>query len=78
MDGAQVGHPHVMVQDVNKGRKGCFSNFKNQLEQMFPMLLVAFTDNGADCKKFLPEKPDNGADCSRQVLPEKPDTTLKL
>ncbi|KAJ8633354.1 hypothetical protein MRB53_026690 [Persea americana] len=78
MDGTQVGHPRVMAQDANKGRRGCFSNFKNQLEQMFPMLLVAFTDNGADCKRFLPEKPDNGADCSRQVLPEKPDTTLKL
>lgn len=74
MEGAQVGSPlGVTEPDANKSHESCSSKFKTQLDQMFPMLLVAFTDNGADCRKFLPEKPD-----TTLKLPEKPDTTLKL
>lgn len=54
MDGAQVGClVGGGVQDVDEGDKSCSSNFRQQLGQLYPMLLKAFSDKGADCTPFL-------------------------
>ncbi|XP_058101034.1 uncharacterized protein LOC131245524 isoform X2 [Magnolia sinica] len=67
MDGTQVGspvgevkgHSNGEVKDENEGNMTtCSSNFKTHLGQIFPRLLVALTDNGADCRQFL-DKPEN-------------------
>ncbi|XP_077252626.1 uncharacterized protein LOC143892034 [Tasmannia lanceolata] len=56
MDGAQVGCLVNGVKDVKKGDKSCSSDFKNSLGQLFPKLLAAFADNGADCRQSLNHK----------------------
>eukprot|EP00268_Persea_americana_P001937 TRINITY_DN1057_c1_g1_i1.p1 TRINITY_DN1057_c1_g1~~TRINITY_DN1057_c1_g1_i1.p1 ORF type:complete len:499 (+),score=84.22 TRINITY_DN1057_c1_g1_i1:275-1771(+) len=54
MDGAQVGClVGGGVQDVDEGDKSCSSSFRQQLGQLYPMLLKAFSDKGADCTPFL-------------------------
>ncbi|KAF3774622.1 putative ubiquitin-conjugating enzyme E2 39 [Nymphaea thermarum] len=55
MEGAQVGHLADGVQDVNQGHGHCSKSFKDSLSHLFPQLVTAFTDNGADCQKFVPK-----------------------
>lgn len=57
VDGAQVCFP-VGGKIAEKRYECCSSTFKNNVGQLFPKLLVEFTDNGADCRQFLPEKSD--------------------
>ncbi|XXG67648.1 hypothetical protein AAC387_Pa06g0943 [Persea americana] len=56
MEGAQVGSPAgARVQGTDEGHESS-KTFKTKLGQLFPELLVAFTDNGADCRQFLPRE----------------------
>lgn len=56
MEGAQVGFPaSARVQGTAEGHESS-KTFKTKLGQLFPELLVAFTDNGADCRQFLPRE----------------------
>ncbi|XP_077251049.1 uncharacterized protein LOC143890298 isoform X2 [Tasmannia lanceolata] len=53
MDGARVGClGGGAVQDGDGGDKSSSSKFKKMMGQIFPRLLKAFADNGADCQKF--------------------------
>eukprot|EP00262_Sarcandra_glabra_P019415 TRINITY_DN7309_c0_g1_i1.p1 TRINITY_DN7309_c0_g1~~TRINITY_DN7309_c0_g1_i1.p1 ORF type:complete len:508 (+),score=68.71 TRINITY_DN7309_c0_g1_i1:241-1764(+) len=68
MDGAQVGClVGGGVQDVDEGDKSCSSKFKSSLGVLFPMLVTAFTDNGADCRQFLNLAKANNADTSLKL-----------
>ncbi|CAN6443648.1 unnamed protein product [Victoria cruziana] len=56
MQGAQVGCLAAGgIQDVDQGDKSCSKAFKESLSVLFPKLVTAFTDNGADCQKFVPK-----------------------
>ncbi|KAL5989876.1 ubiquitin-conjugating enzyme [Asimina triloba] len=66
MEGAQVGClAGGGVQDVDEGDKSCSSKFKTQLSQLFPRLVTALSETGADCREFMDQT-------------GKADTTLKL
>ncbi|XP_068638939.1 putative ubiquitin-conjugating enzyme E2 38 isoform X2 [Aristolochia californica] len=54
MDGAQVGClASGGIQDVDEGDKSCSGEFRDAVQEIFPKLIKALTDNGADCSKFL-------------------------
>ncbi|KAG9448098.1 hypothetical protein H6P81_014226 [Aristolochia fimbriata] len=54
MDGAQVGClVSGGIQDVDEGDKSCSVKFRTAVQEIFPKLIKAFTDNGSDCSKFI-------------------------
>ncbi|CAN6483596.1 unnamed protein product [Victoria cruziana] len=42
------------VQNENHGNACSSKSFKDSLSHLFPQLVTAFTDNGADCQNFVP------------------------